>query len=145
MRHILTILAALFLCATAQAQTVKALSYGTNGRFITGTNVLIFTNSISLAQGDFQISESGMIRWGGADRMEVETYTLYGPWNFDQPAAVRTNLGIPLIALTNTSNVTVMRALSGSTNTNHPYSGTVALTNTNAVLTFSNGILQSVQ
>jgi hypothetical protein len=56
----------------------------------------------------------------------------------------RTNLGLGLPALTNTSNVTAMRALSGSTNTNEPYSGSVALTNTN-VLVFSNGILQSVQ
>jgi len=113
MRHLLTILAALFLCAPAFGQTVKALSYGTNGRFITGTNVLIFTNSISLAQGDFQISESGMIRWAGADRMEVETYTLYGPWNFDQPAAVRTNLGISasdavtFSGLTNNGNIRI--------------------------------------
>jgi hypothetical protein len=61
-----------------------------------------------------------------------------------RPATTRTNLGIPLSALTNTSNVTAMRALSGSTNTNEPYSGSVALTNTN-VLVFSNGILQSVQ
>jgi hypothetical protein len=60
---------------------------------------------------------------------------------------LRTNLGIPLAALTNTSNVTMMRALSGSTNTNHPFSGTVSVVGTNNTntLTFSNGILQSVQ
>ena len=56
----------------------------------------------------------------------------------------RISLGIPLAALTNTSNVTTMRALAGSTNTNEPYSGTVALTNTN-VLTFSNGVLLNIQ
>lgn len=60
-------------------------------------------------------------------------------------AQSRSNLGFTLPALTNTSNVTAMRALSGSTMTNEPFSGTVELTNTNAVLTFSNGILQSVQ
>ena len=59
----------------------------------------------------------------------------------------RTNLGLPLPALTNTSNVTMMRALAGSTNTNHPFSGTVSVVGTNNTntLTFSNGILQSVQ
>jgi hypothetical protein len=73
-----------------------------------------------------------------------------GAWYFDDsvsfgaPNVVRTNVGLPLPALTNTSNVTAMRALSGSTNTNHPFSGSVALTNTNT-LVFSNGILQSVQ
>lgn len=40
-----------------------------------------------------------------------------------------------------------MRGLSGSTNTNHPFSGTVSVVGTNNTntLTFSNGILQSVQ
>jgi hypothetical protein len=56
----------------------------------------------------------------------------------------RASLGLRLPALTNTSNVTAMRALAGSTNTNEPYSGTVALTNTN-VLTFSNGVLLKIQ
>ena len=59
----------------------------------------------------------------------------------------RTNLGLPLAALTNTSNITLMRALSGSTNTNHPFSGTVSVVGTNNTntLVFSNGILQEVQ
>jgi hypothetical protein len=53
--------------------------------------------------------------------------------------------GVP--ALTNTSNVALMRALSGSTNTNHPFSGTVSVVGTNNTntLVFSNGILQEVQ
>ena len=59
-------------------------------------------------------------------------------------AGTRTNLGLGLPALTNTSNVAAMRALAGSVNTNEPYSGTVALTNTN-VLTFSNGVLLKIQ
>lgn len=57
-------------------------------------------------------------------------------------AATRTNLGLGLPALTNTSNVTAMRALAGSTNTNQPFSGSISLTNTNT-LVFSNGILLS--
>jgi hypothetical protein len=62
-------------------------------------------------------------------------------------AQTRTNLGLPLEALTNTSNVTAMRALSGSTNTNHPFSGSISVTGTNNTntLVFSNGILQAVQ
>lgn len=114
MRHLLAILAALFLCsAPAQAQTVKTLSYGTNGRFITGTNALTFSNQISFADGDVEITDGGMIRWAGSDRIEVETYTLYGGWNFTEPAAVRTNLGIGALdavtfsGLTNNGNVTI--------------------------------------
>lgn len=59
----------------------------------------------------------------------------------------RSALGLGLPALTNTSNVTMMRALSGSTNTNEPYSGSISVTGTNNTntLVFSNGILQSVQ
>ena len=62
-------------------------------------------------------------------------------------ATSRTNLGIPLVALTNTSNDAVMRALSGSTNASHPFSGSISVTGTNNTntLVFSNGILQSVQ
>ena len=47
-------------------------------------------------------------------------------------------------SLTVSNAAATMRALAGSTNTNEPYSGTVALTNTN-VLTFSNGVLLKTQ
>jgi hypothetical protein len=71
------------------------------------------------------------------------------PISFNDPyaAQTRTNLGLPLAALTNTSNVTAMRALSGSTDTNHPFSGSVSVVGTNNTntLVFSNGILQAVQ
>jgi hypothetical protein len=53
-----------------------------------------------------------------------------------------------LSALWSASNASAaMRGLSGSTNTNHPFSGTVSVVGTNNTntLTFSNGILQSVQ
>jgi hypothetical protein len=67
--------------------------------------------------------------------------------NTTNAATTRTNLGLPLAALTNDSNVTLMRALSGSTNTNHPFSGSISVVGTNNTntLVFSNGILQSVQ
>ena len=107
---------------------------------------------------------NGIVGWGG--EINVNTCTLYSysadtdpdfSWgvtnisyrpiafnNTTNAANTRANLGLPLAALTNTSNVTAMRALSGSTNTNAPYSGSVSLTNTNT-LVFSNGILQSIQ
>jgi hypothetical protein len=57
----------------------------------------------------------------------------------------RTNLSLGLPALTNTSNVTMMRALAGSTNTNQPFSGTLVFTDPIEsdvnVLTVSNGII----
>jgi len=56
----------------------------------------------------------------------------------------RQGLGIPLPALTNTSNVTMMRALAGSTNTNEPFSGTLYLLDLNSdeiQITVSNGII----
>lgn len=172
MRHLLTIFAALLLCsAPAQAQTLKALMVNTtNGHIVATNNDLRFTNAGSVIATSFEAGEmlfsSAGIRTtdfgGGALDFEtgeliagdVVVFTFSGSsFTFNQPfsfsstanaAASRTNLGIPLAALTNTSNVTAMRALSGSTNTNHPFSGSVALTNTN-VLVFSNGILQSVQ
>jgi hypothetical protein len=67
--------------------------------------------------------------------------------NNNDAATTRANLGLPLPALTNTSNVTTMRALAGSTNTNQPVSGTVALSSGDDVidLTFSNGILLNAE
>lgn len=63
-------------------------------------------------------------------------------------AQVRTNVGLPLPALTNTSNVTAMRALGGSTNTNEPFSGSLVFIDdaqgTN-VLTVSNGIILKLE
>lgn len=75
---------------------------------------------------------------------DTDPVEINGQWN---DSSVRSNLGLPLAALTNTSNVTIMRALSGSTNTNHPYSGSISVVGTNNTntLVFSNGVLQSVQ
>jgi hypothetical protein len=83
--------------------------------------------------------------------------SLNSAWTFHNPIAfnnttnattTRTNLGIPLAALTNTSNVTMMRALAGSTNTNEPFSGTIAVldASTNARdITISNGIIVGIE
>jgi hypothetical protein len=57
------------------------------------------------------------------------------------------SLGLGLPALTNTSNVTMMRALAGSTNTNQPFSGTFTIKDENSDnrdVTISNGIVLSV-
>jgi hypothetical protein len=62
-------------------------------------------------------------------------------------AQVRTNLGLEAIWLTNTSNVTAMRALAGSTNTNEPVSGAFEFKNAANdvfIMTVSNGIILSV-
>lgn len=68
-------------------------------------------------------------------------------WTATNASNARSAVELGLPALTNTSNVTMMRALSGSTNTNQPYSGTVSVVGTNNtnVLVFSNGVLQEVQ
>jgi hypothetical protein len=61
--------------------------------------------------------------------------------------ATRTNLGIPLPALTNTNNADTMRALAGSTNTNEPFSGTLSWQDYNddtVSIVVSNGIILSV-
>jgi hypothetical protein len=122
--------------------------------WLTNTNAANFRTAIGLgAANDVQFGEisvdnqniilgntNGAIFFSDSDGSETIFY-------FDNSAdkvTARSDLDLPLPALTNTSNVTTMRALSGSTNTNHPYSGSVALTNTN-VLVFSNGILQAVQ
>ena len=115
-------------------------------------NALGFSELIAFLRFDHYPDDNGPLPqaakslWDGANgelALQIEDQTItFGQY---APASLwRSSLGLGLSALTNTSNVTMMRALSGSTNTNAPYSGSVALTNTN-VLVFSNGILQSVQ
>jgi hypothetical protein len=54
----------------------------------------------------------------------------------------RSEIGLSLPALTNTSNVTVMRALAGTTNTNMPLSGTMIIAPANTYeMVVSNGII----
>ena len=211
MRHLLTILAALLLCAPAQAQTLKSLMFNaTNGQVVANrTNTLRFNVESSnggvgfydVANQEYsllfpsddavQLSES---RWShpsvranlgfstnlntlwtatnasnarsaiglGATWLTNTNVTNFraavgvGPTNdvafnsvnVTNAAATRTNIGLPLAALTNTSNVTMMRALAGSTNTNQPFSGSFAFTNPDNNLTYtavvSNGIILEV-
>ena len=147
MKHLfLTLLLATLCAATSYGQTIKTLGYNaTNGVVVyTNTNTLNFINPVffgSLAQGELSLDTSfeddglGLsIRRGTNDGIFLlnlgftnNTIHFFVPISFQNNTAApitRTNLGIPLAALTNTSNVTTMRALAGSTNTNQPFSGT---------------------
>lgn len=171
MKTLFAIFAAMTLCsAPAYAQTLKALMVNTtNGHIVATNNDLRFTNggaviAASFEAGEMTVSSAGIqtTEFGGALSFDAgefisgdvvvfsfsfESFILNQPLSFAstaKAAASRTNLSLGLPALTNTSNVTTMRALAGSTNTNEPYSGTVSLTNTNS-LVFSNGVLLRIQ
>jgi hypothetical protein len=113
---------------------------------VTFKNITIADQTLTLSHG----SEDDVFVRNDSGNLELESpvqIIAFSQISFNDTAhaaATRANLGLGLPALTNTSNVTTMRALAGSTNTNEPYSGTVALTNTN-VLTFSNGVLLKIQ
>jgi hypothetical protein len=134
-----------FWTATNSSNARSAVGLGAT--WLTNTNVTNFRTAIGLGASN-EVTFEAIV--GDSGSINVVNGEFMGAWYFDDsvsfgaPNVVRTNVGLPLPALTNTSNVTAMRALSGSTNTNHPFSGSVALTNTNT-LVFSNGILQSVQ
>ena len=162
MNHLFSVLITAILCATASAQTIKTLGYNsTNGQVVanTGTNVLTFTNATTKFTTATFASGTNTLNFGadwaiteeGAPVIDnSQGIRFYRAFTFSTNAVAgetRTNLSLGLPALTNTSNVIIMRALSGSTNTNHPYSGSISVTGTNNTntLVFSNGILQSVQ
>jgi hypothetical protein len=164
MKTFLTLLLATLCAATSYGQTIKSLGFNsTNGQVIanTGTNALTFTNTpiiLTADNGDKVSINGSVIRWENQDRVNLEEMSVQdalrvydGGSNYLDISPIasvtRTNLGLPLNTLTNTSNVTTMRALSGSTNTNHPFSGSVSVigTNNTNTLVFSNGILQEVQ
>jgi len=105
-----------------------------------GTNSWKLSSEILLSNNIFYFGTNAA--WA------LEDNAMFLPISFENGSAggTRTNLGLPLPALTNTSNVTTMRALSGSTNTNHPFSGSISVTGTNNTntLVFTNGILREV-
>jgi hypothetical protein len=158
--RLILLAAAALLCwaAPLQGQTIKSLGYNTtNGTLVyTGTNDFRLPATIRIGTNQAGISSGGqflsLTDGDGGVSMQLGTnaITVYDKISFggaggtasSNAATTRTNLGLPLEALTNTSNVTAMRALAGSTNTNEPFSGSIALTNTNT-LVFSNGILLS--
>ena len=133
MRHILTILAALLLCAApVQAQTLKSLMYNTtNGQVVySGTNSLLFTGNVIIANGDLSIGGSGFSGFGSfldmeeralrADGSNVFSFSaqimeVFVPITFNNTnivATTRTNLGLGATWLTNT-NVTNFRTAIG--------------------------------
>ena len=141
---------------------------GLGATWLTNTNVTNFRTAVGLGatndvefQGvivgsDLRIS-NGTIFWGTNERYAPEdnvfltAITVEGSIAFNNTtnaAATRTNLSLGLAALTNTSNVTMMRALAGSTNTNEPFSGIIAVLDgsTNARdITISNGIIVNIE
>jgi hypothetical protein len=170
---LLTLLAALcLLAATAEAQTVKALAYNTTNDAVVATQRITFsrlglsgstaaTPALTFAVGTntlglFATTQVGIGSYlgasvDGARRFYLSTNTIRAELavsfsDTNVAATTRTNLGLPLPALTNTSNVTTMRALAGSTNTNAPFSGSVSVVGTNNTntLVFTNGILLEV-
>jgi hypothetical protein len=137
-----------FWTATNSSNARSAVGLGAT--WLTNTNVTNFRSAIGLGATN-EVTFEAIV--GGSRSISVVNGEFMGAWYFDDsvsfgaPNVVRTNLGLGLPALTNTSNVTAIRALSGSTNTNHPYSGSISVVGTNNTntLVFSNGILQEVQ
>jgi len=134
-----------FSTNTVAAQVRTNLALGETND-VTFKNITIADQTLTLSHG----SEDDVFVRNDSGNLELESSVqiiAFSQISFNDTAhaaATRANLGLGLPALTNASNVTAMRALAGSTNTNEPYSGTVALTNTN-VLTFSNGVLLKIQ
>jgi hypothetical protein len=95
----------------------------------------------------FSVGSSGNVTMSGTASVAPNQTASSGSSLMTRDLSDARYLQLGLAALTNTSNVTVMRALSGSTNTNHPFSGTVSVVGTNNTntLVFSNGILQEIQ
>jgi hypothetical protein len=169
------IIAALCLLATSGgAQTVKAVSFNTTNNTVVSTNRITFpllgaasgtagTPSFSIASGTnvfgvFATTQLGIgvylgFSVDGTRRFYISTNTIRAelPISFNtttNAAETRTNLGLGLPALTNTSNVTTMRALAGSTNTNQPFSGTFDFQDFSDLtvrLTISNGIILNIE
>jgi hypothetical protein len=115
MKHFLLTLLLATLCATGYGQTIKSLGYNTtNGEVVyTGTNVLTFTNNISLSGDSFFASS----QYGaGTNSVFIDA----GGISFGNPtiaAITRTNLGLGATWLTNT-NVTNFRTAVGLGATN---------------------------
>jgi hypothetical protein len=146
----------LFRVGTAEA-TNRSAQFGFRSTNTNGSGVAVFSvfgyNALMMVGVD--ALTNAVIFSGGGTNNQVMTLIKSGATEFARPisfanttdaATTRTNLSLGLPALTNTSNVTTMRALAGSTNTNQPYSGAVELSDgiVSRLLTFSNGILLKI-
>jgi hypothetical protein len=124
MRHLLTILAALFVCAApAQAQTLKSLMFNsTNGQVVanTGTNVLTFPFYIRIADGGgIESTYSGtsidfdgeFLNLIGGSAVNILSPNGIGFIHTNSAGATRTNLGLGA-----TNNVVFNHLIAGATN-----------------------------
>jgi hypothetical protein len=131
--RLLTLLAALLLCAPSHAQTIKSLGYNTTNGFVvySGTNPLTFTNSLQFATNaragtrtNLGLGDWATLSDGSALRSESLTisdgesldyiqFTAGSGVSFfgNRASQFRTALGLSLPALTNTSNVTFRSAV----------------------------------
>jgi len=107
---------------------------------LTNTNVTNFRSAIGLGASN-SVSFNDL----RIDELIIDGEDGIGFENEDGKANTRSAVGLPLPALTNTSNVTMMRALAGSTNTNQPYTGDIYYTDpedsTGKVIVVQNGII----
>ncbi len=148
----------LFRVGTAEA-TNRSAQFGFRSTNTNGSGVAVFSvfGYNALMQIGVDASTNAVIFSGGGTNNQVMTLIKSGATEFALPisfanttnaATTRTNLGLGLPALTNASNVTTMRALAGSTNTNEPFSGQFEFKNATDdvyTATVSNGIILSVQ
>jgi hypothetical protein len=127
MKTLTTLFALATLCATAYGQTIKALGYNTtNGQVVySGTNILRMpsevrfgTNSAGLNSGGQFLNlingDGGVSILLGSNAITVNNRIAFGGTSSNalaSAAATRTNLGLPLPALTNTSNADMLSAL----------------------------------
>jgi hypothetical protein len=136
------------LTATNAAAAATAIGLGATNSVVFGSVTLdnIFTTSdlaLELNEMSFEGAPVFTFSPGATESWNPISWT--GTNAVANIGQTRTNLGLRLPALTNTSNVTAMRALAGSTNTNQPFSGSISVVGTNNTntLVFSNGILLS--
>lgn len=121
MKHLYAILAALFLVAPAQSQTLKALAYNTANGLIAynGTNRLTFEQKIEVQDGLYFNGDLYMV--DGSSITADGYLALYGNWTFEGtvgfsfPGIVRTNLGATTIgsAVFTATNATAARQALG--------------------------------
>jgi hypothetical protein len=128
MKPFLTLLLVTLCAAISYGQTMKTLSYNTNGVVAySSTNTLQLPSSVKFG-GDVGIISSSL-QFANEDRISLEERRFFGDWTFggsitfEAAASVRTNLGLGAAWLTNIS-VTNFRSAIGL--------GWSALTNTNA-------------
>jgi hypothetical protein len=152
MKHLFfTLLLATLCAATGYGQTMKALSYNTTNNQVVaslGTNSLTFTNNVLIASGALlklgngtsHIDETGFyanqfnsyfsfeeqrLRFGDLD---VFQWDANGAVTFGNAATTRTNLGLPLAALTNTNTTNFRTAIGAIASGGEPNFQSITIT-----------------